>query len=826
MNYLKMPLKFLWRDARGGELTLLVLALVIAVASSTTISLFADRLQRTMNVQAAEFLAADLAISSSSLLPQAWLDQAVKFQLKQAKTIEFASVVINDEELLLTGAKAVSRQYPLRGYLKTRSSVEQQERLQYSGPLKGETWVDQRVLSALNLQLGEALMLGDKTLRITRVLSYEPDKKTNFYSFSPRVMFNEADLAATHILQPGSRVSYVFQFSGDAQQLAGFKAWVKPLLGASQRIMDLHEDRPELGSALTRAERYLGLSSIIVVLIAGVAIVMSSRRYSERHFNMTAILRCLGSQQNEILWLYLSQFLILGIVACALGSLLGWFTQQALFGLLKDLLPAKVAEPSLVAIMFGFLTGLAILIGFALPPLLRLKNVSPLRVLRRELKPLASSAWLVYGLALTLTALLIARYTQDLRLMLAIIGGGLVVTLISACVLYFLLIQLRRILPMLSIGWRVGLQSVLINPVVSVTQILAFSITLLAMILSFSVRDDLLADWHTQLPDNAPNYFAINIFPDQLLSLETQLQQQGIPTSTFHPIVRGRLVQINQVDVNNIVTKDSTGERATQRDLSLSWGAVLPEDNKTISGQWGQVDKGLVSIEHKLAESLKVKLGDTLTFAIGNKQVNAVVSHIRSVQWDTMQPNFYMVFSAKTLQDFPVSYMGSFYISEKNKVFLNAMVKQFPSVTLLEVSAMLKQFRMILTQLSMAINYLLYFALLAGFTVLFAAVYSTLDNRIYEGALMRALGASRALLRKSHGLEFSFIGWVSGVVAVLMSEVLVYLLYQYVLNLEHQIHWMIWLWLPLVSAICVMLVGSWGVRATVGQPPMRVLREG
>ncbi len=827
MSRFNLALRLLFRDGRSGELTILVLALIIAVTSSTAISLFADRLHRTMSTQAAEFLAADLVITSSTTIPEHWLKKAGALGLKKSRTAEFSTVLIENDELLLSGVKAVSKNYPLRGVLKTVQSDDySKELIRHQGPMPGETWLDKRVLSALKLNIGEQLIVGEKSLTITQLITYEPDKRGDLYSLSPRVMINDADLQATQVLKPGSHVHYFFQFSGSAPALEKFSSWIKPLLNPSQRLMDIHEDRPELGGALSRAERYLGLSSIVVILIAGVAIAMSTRRYSERHFNATAILRCLGCKQSEILWLYLCQFIILGIAASALGSLFGWFAQETLFHLLRDLLPAKVASPSFIAVIFGFLTGLSILLGFALPPLLRLKEVSPLRVLRRELEPLPTSAWLVYSLALSLISVLIWQYTQDLKMTAAIIGGGLVTTFIAGLILYALLIQARRILPFVSLSWRFGLQGLLRNPGTTVSQTLAFSITLLAMILSYTVRTDLLDDWQNQLPEQAPNYFVLNVFPDQVEPFKQSLQQQNITDAQFFPVVRGRLVQINDIPVQQIVSKDSQGERATHRDLSLTWSNKLPNDNKTITGTWNPTLYGQVSIEQKLAKSLNITLGDQLTFTIGSQQQQATVSHIRSVRWDTMKPNFYMVFSPDTLARYPTTYITSFYIAEENKNILNDLVKQYPSITLLEVDAMLKQFKTILTQLTAAINYLLYFALLAGFTVLFAAVNSSLDNRIYEGALMRTLGANRALLRKAHIIEFSLLGLVSGLIAVFISELLLYVIYSYILHLDFQINSLLWVALPLISTLCITLAGLLGVQSVVNKPPMLVLREG
>lgn len=826
MSRFNLALRLLFRDGRSGELSILVLALIIAVTSSTAISLFADRLHRTMSTQAAEFLAADLVITSPALIPEHWLKKAQALNLKPARTAEFSTVLIENDELLLSGVKAVSQNYPLRGRLKTITADDYHtEKEKNQGPGVGEAWLDKRVLSVLKLKLGDQLIVGEKALTITELITYEPDKRGDLYSLSPRVMINDVDLAATQVLKPGSHVHYFFQFSGSDQALESFSRWVKPHLNPSQRLMDIHDDRPELGSALSRAERYLGLSSIVVILIAGVAIAMSTRRYSERHFNATAILRCLGCKQSEILWLYLCQFIILGVAASALGSFFGWFAQETLFHLLRDLLPAKVAMPSFIAIVLGFLTGLSILLGFALPPLLRLKKVSPLRVLRRELEPLPSSAWIVYGLALSLISLLIWQYTQDLKMTMAIIGGGLVTLFVAGMMLYAILIQARRILPFVSLSWRFGLQGLLRSPKTTVSQTLAFSVTLLAMVLSYTVRTDLLDDWQKQLPEHASNYFVLNVFPEQVEPFKQTLQQQNIKGAQFFPVVRGRLVQINNIPVQKIVSKDSQGERATHRDLSLTWSKHLPNDNKTVAGVWNPKILGQVSIEQKLAKSLKINLGDKLTFTIGSQQQQATVSHIRSVRWDTMKPNFYMVFSPQTLANYATTYITSFYLAEESKNTLNNLVKHFPSITVLEVDAMLKQFKMILTQLTAAINYLLYFALFAGFTVLFAAVNSSLDSRIYEGALMRTLGANRALLRKAHFIEFSLLGLVSGLIAVLISELLLYVIYTYILHLDFQINGVLWLSLPLISTLCISLAGFLSVRSVVSKPPMRVLRE-
>lgn len=827
MNLAKLALRMLWRDGRSGELTILALALLIAVTSSTSITLFASRLQATMTDQAAEFLAADLVITSHADLPEAWLKKSAEFQLNQAQTAEFTSVLMEHDEILLAGIKAVSSAYPLRGHLKTSTTDYLSEHIEAHGPPAGEAWVEKRVLSTLKLKLGESLTVGEKALTVSKIITYEPDKRGDLYSLAPRVMINNQDLAATNVLQPGSHVHYAHQFSGDPTKISQFKQWVKPQLNLAQRIMDVHEDRPELGSALERAERYLGLSSIVVIIISGVAIAMATRRYTERHLDSTAIMRCLGCRHNTVLYLFLGQFIILGLLVSSLGCSFGWLLQEFLFTMLKNLLPHTLGQPSLLALFMGLLTGITVLLGFALPPLLQLRQVTPVRVLRHDLVPLAASGWLVYGIATALIVTLIWRYTNDLKMTVTLFSVGLAVLLGLGLLTRGGLLLARGLLPRMSLNWRFGLQSLLRNNQATTSQILAFTITLVAMALTFVVRNDLLDTWQKQLPDQAPNHFALNLFSDQLPALQSQMQAQGIKSNAFFPVVRGRLIEINNTPVQQLVSKDTQGESATHRELSLTSTTELPEENTVIKGSWwsAQPQPNQVSVEQKLAESLKIGLGDQLLFIIGGQKLSATVSSIRALRWDTMKPNFYMIFSPNTLAAYPTTYITSFYLPASQKNYLNQLVKSFPAVTILEVDQILQQFKTLLKQLTAAINYVLYFALMAGFTVLFSAIYATLDNRIYESALLRTFGAGRGLLRLTHLIEFGLIGLFSGLLAIIVTESMLYALYSRVLHITYHPAWQLWLTLPLLSMLAVSLVGSWAVRKVVSVPPIRVLRD-
>ncbi len=825
MNRLFLCFKLILRDARQGELTLLITALIIAVASSTAISLFSDRLNRTMGFQAAEFMAGDLVITSTQPIAQDWLNKARQLELKQARTAEFSSVLMENEEFILVSVKAVSDQYPLRGYLKTSTNDFKHEQRNEKGPEPGNAWVDQRILSSLKLNIGDTITVGEHPLILSRILNYETDKRGDLYSFSPRVMISDHDLNATQVIQPGSHVHYFFQFSGNEKAISDYNHWIKPQLNSSQRLMDINEDRPELGNALKRAERYLGLSSIIVVMIAGVAIAMATQRYSERHFDSIAILKCLGCTQKEIVFIFFCQFLWIGLTASTFGVIVGWYFQEILFLLLQSLLPASVATPSISAALFGILSGMAILFAFALPPLLRLRKVSALRVFRRELDPLPSHALLIFGLIMTLLWLLIWQYTDDLKLTATILGSGCLFILALKLLLNSSLVLLQRFLPRLQLKPRLALQNLIRNKNATTTQIMAFSLTWLAMILSYSIRTDLLNDWQNQLPEKAANHFVLNIMPDQIEQFRHWLDEKDITQNHFYPVIRGRLTRINGTGVQQIVSKESRGERATHRDLSLTWTEQKTLENKTAKGHWNPVKSHQLSIEKKLADSLKVDLGDQLTFTIGHELITAEVIQIRHVNWDSMKPNFYMIFSPGTLDNFATTYLSSFYLPAENKHQLNPLLKKFPNITLLEVDIILKQFNTILQQITQAINYLLYMALLAGFSVLLATLYASLDQRIYEATIIRTLGADKSLLRYAQLIEFCLLGAVSGLLAVFFSQTLIYLLYEWVLHMEFEINILVCIAVPLLSMVLICLAGYRGIKKSLNQPPIQVLAD-
>jgi putative ABC transport system permease protein len=824
----RLALRLLGRDWRAGELRILAAAIVIAVAASTAIGFFTDRLGRGMVNQSADFLGADLALVSPRPVAAAWLEQARARGLQVSETLEFASVVVSGDALQLASVRAVDAAFPLRGSLRTAPRPFVADMPAAGIPAPGEAWAAPRLLTQLGLQSGDSVEVGAHTLVISRVLTFEPGQVGDVFGVSPRLLVNAADVPAMQVVQPGSRLSYQVLFAGGEAALERYRDWLQPRLGPSHRLVGVHEGRRAVGSALERAERFLGLAVIAAIALAGVAIAMAARRYSERHFDMSAMLRCLGAAQRDLLQLYLVQLAVLGVLASAAGCLLGWLAQQGLLVLLADLLPMAPSGTGIWPVLAGLATGLVVLGGFALPPVLRLKGVPPLRVLRRDLTPLPSNAWLVYGAAVTAIVLLMWRYTENVTLTLAVLAGAAAAGVMLGLLGFFLLTLGRQLHARVGVAWRFGLNNLWRRRATSVSQILAFGLALMAMAVIGLVRTDLLSTWESQLPADVPNHFAINILPDQVDAVRDFLGARQVATSQLYPMVRGRLTRINGEAVREAVTKEAQDDNALNRELNLTWTMQLQDDNDILSGRWWTAqDTGrpLVSVEAKLAERLGIRLGDELGFSVGAETFSAVVTSIRSVQWDSFRPNFYMVFPPGMLEGFSATWMTSFHLSPADKPVLIDLVRSYPALTILEMDLIIEQVERIFRQVTLAVEYVLLFVLLAGFAVLFAALQSSLDERLYEGALLRAMGASRRQLRAGHLAEFVALGLLAGLVAAIGTECLAWVLYTRVLHFDYSFKWQVWVAAPLLGALLIGAAGYHGTRAVVRRSPVLLLRE-
>lgn len=825
---LRLAWRLLLRDWRAGELRILLSALIIAVTATSAISFFTDRLQRAMLSQSSELLGGDLLLQSPRPLDEAWLNKAEDEGLQHAEALEFPSVVVSGDNLQLAGIKAVRRGYPLRGGLRIADTPFGDARPTHAIPAEGKAWVEARLLPLLGIGIGDTLDLGSLSLTVERVLTFEPGGGGNLFSLAPRVLINRADVPRADILRPGSRVTYQYFFAGTEQALQRYKRWLQLKLEPSHRLLDVREGRPTVGAALDRAEQYLGLASLVAVLLAGVAIAMGARRYSERHFDVTAVMRCLGAGQRDILALFLPQMLWLGILGGAVGVGLGYLVQFGLFYLLKELLPTTLPPPGPMPVLIGFLTGITVLAGFALPPVLRLREVPALRVLRRELTPMPLRGWLVYGAALLAMGFLMWRYTGSAALTLSVLGGAAAALLLLGSFAWGLLRLSRALHHGVGVAWRYGLNNLWRRPMLSVSQILAFGLTLMAMALIALVRGDLLSTWQTQLPEDAPNHFVVNVLPDKVEAFTGFMRAHGIKSAELYPMVRGRLADINGEAMSERLKPGEDRVGAVRRELNLTWSETLPADNTLVAGRWwrpGDEGQPLVSVETGVAERLKIGLGDELTFSFGTGEITVKVTSLRNVQWDSFRPNFFMIFPPGVLDPFPATYMTSFYLPLQRQGELAQMVRQFPAVTVIDLDRIMEQVRRILTQVTLAVEYVLVFVLLAGFAVLYAALQASLDERLYEGALLRTLGASRRQLRAGHLAEYALLGALAGLLAAGGAELIAFILYKQVFHLDYSIKWVLWAMLPLSGALLIGAAGYGGTRRVVRRSPLVVLRN-
>jgi putative ABC transport system permease protein len=821
-----LSLRLLLAEIRAGKMTVIMLALILAVSSATIISVFSQRLDSAMLNKSSELLGADLRLLSREEISSDWYQQAQDFGLKTTTTLEFPSVVLLGDEMALAAVKAVAKGYPLKGQLGSQQNPALQQ-----GPAIGKVWLEPRLLALLNAELGDVIEVGAITLKVTAVLINESDRAGNFYSLSPRVMMNLQDVAAAKLVQPGSRVSWRMLVVGEDLALENLKQNLEPLLASHQSFESLTDNNQALAASLAKARSYLSLAAMLAIILAGIAIAMAAQDYARHHYDSSALLRTLGASRRYVTRLYLYQLMFLALFTSVIGLLLGYVGQEFLTQLLATAFNKGAADASLPsagysAWFIASLTAPVTLIGFALPPLLRLGRVSPLRVLRRELEPMAWNSWAIYGLGLAMMALLNYWFSQNLAMTVIIIVGGFVILLALLFALRLFLFTADKVIPKakLSMSLRFAWQQINRDRNRTSIQILAFSLTLMVMLIIAIVRNDLLQDWQKNLPQDSANYFAMNIQGYQIDRYQQDLENAGFTVSTAFPMVPGRLTVINDIAVKD--DAEYSQDRALQRDLVLSGGKELPIGNIITEGRWFTQDSiAEVSIAEGLAQRLKLKLGDQLIFDIGGQEVSASIASVRKVDWGSMKPNFYILFSGDVLEQLPLNYLTSFYVPVENSKQLTPIIRTYPGITLLDMSQVLIQVQNLLGQVTLAVEYLLILVLLAGILVLLAALHSSLDDRLQQGAVLRTLGAKRQQLQLMQWYEFISMGALAGIIAVAGAEIICWVLYQRLFELEYPWHLSYWFWLPAFSAILISTLANRNLRSVINQPPLVILRK-
>ena len=833
-SYLSIGWRTLWRDLRSGELRLLLVAVTLAVAALTAVGFFADRLQGGLQRDARQLIGGDAVVSSDNKPPASFEEQARALGLQTVSTLGFPTMGRSGDAQggasRLVALKAVPEGYPLRGSMKVAAQPGEEGALTREVPAPGEAWVDAPLLAALDLKMGDALLLGDSSFRITRIIVIEPDRGGGFMSFAPRVMVNAADLPATHLVQPASRISWRFAVAGDEPAVQRFTRWadaeIKKPDVRGLRIESLESGRPEMRQTLDRAEKFLSLVALLSALLSAVAVALAARAFAAKHLDDCAMLRVLGLPQRTIALSYAFEFALVGLFASALGVALGFGVHYVFVLLLAGLVEATLPAATLWPVAYGLGIGMTLLFAFGLPPVLQLAQVPPLRVIRRDVGQLKPASIAVLALGVAGFASLLLAVSSDIKLGLIAVGGFAGAVLLFAALSWVAVWLLRKsVNESTAPRWLVlATRQVSARPAYTVVQVSALSVGLLALVLLVLLRTDLIGAWRQATPPDAPNRFVINILPEQGDAFRKTLGDAGVKQYDWYPMFRGRLVAVNDKPVSPADYVDERAQRLIDREFNLSHASQQPLHNQLVGGRWMPEEQGAVSVEEGLAVTLNLKLGDTLRFDIGGQQSDARITSLRKVDWGSLHANFFVMYPVAAMPDLPITYLAA-YRAPETAGFDNALVRSFPNVTNVDMSAALAQVQRVLDQVVRAVEFLFGFTLAAGLVVLFAAITATREERAREFAIMRAVGASSVLLRQVQRAELAGVGVLAGLLATMVAMAVGWALARFVFEFA----WSASLWVPLLGALAgaVLALGAgwWGLRDVLRRPVVETLRR-
>lgn len=818
--------RLLARDWRSGEVMVLLGALIVAVAAMSAVTFFTDRVRQAVAQQAGEALAADLRVESISPLPESFVDLAREHEVLTAEVVHFRSVVLAGDSSSLADVRGVSPGYPLRGEVRVADRLAGEPYRAEGVPPRGEVWAEPSLLARVGIEVGDNLEVGGLSLRVSRTLEFRPDEGWRFMEIAPTVLLNIADVYAAGLLQPGSIAEYELLFAGGQNDLATFRPALESQLGPTHELQDFRDGRPEVRASVRRAEQFLVLSALVGVLLGGVAVAMAARRFVARRLDGMALMKCLGARHRDVLRLNLTQLLFLVVAAAVIGSLIGFGAQHGLTLLLADFVEAQLPAPSTRGGVLGPVTALTVAVGFALPPLLQLGGVPPARVLRQDLDPPPLRYVTIYGVATVAVTAMLYIIFGDLELIFYLLGG----TVATFAVLYFagrlLVSGLQRVRGSVGIAWRYGIANVARRGRESSVQVVAFGLGIMVLLLLTLVRTELMSEWQGLIPDRSPNQFLINIQPGEEPGIAEVLSRYAIDTVEFTPLARARISHVNGQPLGEYEAKDARAEDELNDEINLTWAAELNEGNEVLAGEWWGADdtEPQVSIEEGLLEEIGLGLGDELTYSIGGESIAMRISSVRRVQWDSFRPNFFMVVNPGVIEQFAHTYITSFYVAgEQRRVSLD-LVREFPSVSIIDIEAVLDQVRRSMDRAALAVQYVFMFTLAAGLMVLFAAIQATRDERMFESAVLRTLGARRGIVLQGVAAEFTALGLLAGTLAALGAGLVGYILAEQVFELEYAPGPLLWLSGVAVGTLLVGLSGTLAVRSVVNESPVATLR--
>lgn len=824
----RLAWRMLRREWRSGDLRVFFVAIALATAAVAAVGFFTDRIAQVLALNANELLGGDLIISSPNPLPEEWLASARQQELASARTVEFPSMVGGAERFELAGVKAVSEGYPLRGTLRIADDLFAADRETTAVPSVGSVWAEARLLSAIGVQVGETVNLGQSQLKVEAVLSNEPARAAgNVFSIAPRLLVRIDDLTATGLIGPGSRVRYTALFAGPADTVAEFRKSVEKGLSPLQRMQGVEDARPEVRQALERARRFLGLAAMVSVVLASIAVALTADRFVNRHLDACAVMRCLGASQRTILSIYGRQIGAVALAGGALGVLIGYLAQTGLVAMAASVTNGTLPAPSMMPVLAALATAGVTVIGFAAPPLMRLRNVPTLRVLRREMTPMTGGARTTVLFGATALIALLLWQAGDPKLGMWVVLGLLGALVALGGLAWIMLSLTRRLTRGVGVAWRFGIANLVRRGRSSVVQVIGFGLGFTALLLLSVVRGDLLDAWSQRLPEDAPNRFLINIQPTQMEDVKRFYQAQNQPDPGFYPMVRGRLVAVNGKPTAEEDYADDRAQRLVAREFNLSFAEAMAADNKIVAGQWwsGGETESQWSVEEGLAKTLGLKMGDTLSFQVADRTIEAKITSLRGVEWDSFRVNFFVIGPPQALADFPATYITAFYLPEDRGEFLTNLLRTFPNITVIDVAAVMTQVRNIITRVSEAIEYVFAFTIAAGLVVLYASIHATFDERIREAAVLRVLGAGRGDVYKSLIAEFAVLGGVAGTVAAIAAFLVGKIVAEKFFDLSYSFDISLWFTGTLAGALVVGVAGILGTRRVVSTPPWTTLRE-
>ncbi len=823
---ISFALRLLARDWRSGELSILAISIALAVSIVVGISTFVSSFQNALLSESGRFLAADMVVSSRSQPPEIWLVKAEQLGLGVASQIGFPSMAVTDDDMVLVSIKAVSDGYPLKGSLKWSKTAYGEVEEFSKIPEVGEVFLAPRLFGLLNLDNGDEVMVGQSTFKVSGAVRSEPDATTAIFGLGPRLMMNKADIPRTGVVQPGSRVQHRFLLSGNFKALDQYKEWIEPRLDDTQSLQTIQGSQPKIGATFDKAQGFLLLAGSLAVVLAAAAIMLAARRFAERHAKYVAIFKSLGARSHQITKIYFLSLLFLGLIATLIGCLLGWLIQEAFLLTLRTLLPFEPGSVGWDSLAIGAITALVCLGFCAWPPISRLSVASPLRVLRAEIGIVETQRTTDLLMGALAMFILIVWYSGDLFITSSLFFGLIMVAGVGFCFAKMLLSGGHHAGGFAGGAWRLAMGGLQRRSAASALQMVIFAISIMLLLLLFIVRTSLIDQWRSEVPEGTPNHFLLNLAPEERKDLELFFSESSVEAESFFPMTRGRVTSVNgaSLPVRDI---EGSASEPRQRGANFTWSDTLPKSNDVVEGGWWppDTDQALVSLEASFARDIGAALGDELTLRIGPEILSVRVSNIREVDWQSMRPNFYAIFPRGVLESYPSMYLTSFFLAPDQKEILNRLMRQFSTVTIIEIDVVINEMIQIIDQVSLAVELVLMIVLFSVGLVLVAGVKSSLSSRLEESALLRAIGARKPLILGSLWIEFASLGGLAGLLASIGAEASAWTLQTKFFEFSYQATPLIWFLGPTIGALIVGGLGVWACRRIATTPPTALLRE-